>query len=427
MKNTNEVEMMEEENVFVVEVDMDKYTFEPDKSIVDTDKPDYRTPEYRRLLRENLNYFSAIQATRVRLANQLQLKLLGYTINGDSYVKQEYYNLSEPVSTISILQRQSMMDTLHATTRNEKIAYDTIHAYIIDNPYYALYLKYLTGVGVITSAVIISTYDSKKCPNPGKFIKYAGQAPIMGIGRLTISKSKFRKKLGQPCYELLNRNGSVHVVFTPAPDHPKYKMVRVDRENEGYVNQFNKKLKSKMSGVLFECMIKANSAYKIAYYDTFKERKSKDTNLIQGRSEKNQKRWCDASLGELHKGGKRVMGQKFIADMVAEFKKIDGEPIPAPYSIAKLGHSDTPDHLKANVEVHFRRHEEHVKILEKLKKEEIKANKEKEKELRKRMREEKKAEKLEADQIKAEARATCKLNKHKPKLSPVKLKEKEQG
>jgi hypothetical protein len=94
------------------------------------------------------------------------------------------------------------------------------------------------------------------------------------------------------------------------------------RRKKGEKANWNSFLKTKLLGVLGPCMIKANSPWR-KLYDNYKHRKQ-----AQG--------W-GVSDGHRHNAAVRYMCKMLLLELWKTWRELDGLPVTAPYSEAKLG------------------------------------------------------------------------------------------
>lgn len=186
--------------------------------------------------------------------------------------------------------------------------YELIQANIVKNtPEWNEFLKNVKGCGPKMAAVLITEIDPAKAEYPSKIWQFAGLNPGMIQGK--------------------KRKGD-EIIATAD-------MVRADKPTAGYVIPYNKYLKTKLMGVLADCMIKAKDPiYTKLYYD-YKSRLEHSENIIEGKDMK----WAEESKAHRDMAAKRYMIKMFLVDYWKAIRRIHNLPIrePALYSEEYLG------------------------------------------------------------------------------------------
>jgi len=171
-------------------------------------------------------------------------------------------------------------------------------------PIYTGFLSEVKGVGPIVAGWIVSEIDIEKATTVSKIWQYAGLNPgfVQGIKRK-------------------DTDGEVEFIRTETP-------VKGDRRTPGFVSPFNGRLRTVLCGILADGFIKANSPYRLLYYDPYKERLTHETRLINGED----MAWCDSKPARRHNAAKRYMIKMFLRDLYAVWRQLEGLPVRPPYS-----------------------------------------------------------------------------------------------
>ncbi len=170
-----------------------------------------------------------------------------------------------------------------------------------DFPIYNEFLEKIKGCGPTMSACIIAEFDIAKATYVSSLWKYAGLDVVTTNGE---SSGRSRRKEHLRRVQYVDKDGK------PA-------------ERDGI--SFNPFLKTKLTGVLGSCLIKAkNDPYAAMYYD-YKHRLE------------NHPSWKEKTKGHRHNAAVRYMVKQFLADLYAVWRRLEGLPVHAPYSEAKLG------------------------------------------------------------------------------------------
>jgi hypothetical protein len=126
---------------------------------------------------------------------------------------------------------------------------------------------------------------------------------------------------------------------------------RAQRRVKGQKANYNPWLKSKIVKVMAECMIKANSPWRV-HYDNYKHRKQHTIVDVcmacdgKGTIKNSTCKNCDGgakpapwgrSDAHRHQAALRYMVKMFLAELFVQWRTSLGLPVPAPYSEAVLG------------------------------------------------------------------------------------------
>ena len=181
--------------------------------------------------------------------------------------------------------------------RSEDSQFRRLDSVLEEFPIYNEFLKTVRGCGPAMSAVIISEIDISRAQYPSSLWKYAGLDVAGGAGRS-------RKKEHLREIDYINKAGE------PA------KRVGIT---------FNPLLKTKLTGVLGGCLLKAGSQPYRDIYDGYKHRLE------------NHPVWKDRTKGHRHNAAIRYMVKRFLVDLYNAWRAIEGLPVAPEYSVAKLG------------------------------------------------------------------------------------------
>lgn len=250
---------------------------------------DAKTKERKEILRYWVRQYEDVQNTRIRTCNRLNLKK-----NGEKTAKPlglaQYEAIGEHHDT-------QQMD-LETAWQWEKRLLDEISSVLEDFPIWSEFLKNVCGVGPVLAGWIIAEYDIEKATTVSKLWAYTGVAPGLVYGR------KFDKKNKQ---------------YIQTQD-----LIPRDRLTPGYLSPFNKKLRSKMCGVLAASFLRSGSPYR-QFYDNYKHR----LEAKEG--------WKDEKPGHRDKAAKRYMIKQFLRDLYVAWRTIEGLPVRKPYEEEYLG------------------------------------------------------------------------------------------
>ena len=169
------------------------------------------------------------------------------------------------------------------------------------------FLEGVKGCGPKMAAVLITEIDPVKAEYPSKIWQYAGLNPGMVQGK--------------------KRKGD-NVIATG-------ELVRGDKLTPGFVSPYNKYLKTKLIGVLADCMIKAKDPVYTKFYYDYKNRLEQSERIVQGKDNM----WSEESKGHRDMAAKRYMMKMFLVDYWKAIRKANNLPIrePALYSEEYLG------------------------------------------------------------------------------------------
>jgi|TARA_R110002124_G_scaffold283417_1_gene459389 hypothetical protein len=273
------------------------------------------------MLKAAVNGFYSIQKTRIRVGNNIVANFkikLGQEPSSpetdlDADAKLLLKNLRESYKKItdgvvSMTPRQFKKDGLISDfsefalvqqydrlVTNEDEALKQLKYSVRDFDIYNNFLEDVTGVGPTLAAVIISGFDIHKAEYASSLWAYAGLDVVKGAGRS-------RKK--------------EHLIETTYMDAE-------GKEQTKMGISFNPFLKTKLIGVLGSSFVKTNGKYR-EIYDNYKHRIS------------NMPAHAEKSKGHLNNMAIRYAVKRFLVDLYYNWRTMEGLPIAAEYSEAKL-------------------------------------------------------------------------------------------
>lgn len=253
--------------------------------------------ELRALVRTMYDY----QDMRIRTAGRLRLKA------DDTPQDETNMQPAEKSESNYGVVESVKLDTQSIEGRLKKEIEKEVKA----QPIWDAFFDGVKGCGPLMAAVCLSEFDIEKATTVSKMWQFAGLNPGMVRG-------KKRKEL---------KNGEFEIYATD-------EMVRGDRRTPGYVAPYNAWLRTKLVGVLADCMVKAQSSYALDYYYPYKARlEQEETTVVNG------KPWKDESKGHRNNAAKRYMIKMFLRDLYVAWRTIEGLPVRQPYQEEYLGHT----------------------------------------------------------------------------------------
>ena len=241
------------------------------------------------------------QDMRLRTAGRLRLKA------DDTPQNEE--NMAEPI--FSERDYATIEPVKEASQNIEKMLSKEIEKIVKEQPIWNAFLDGVKGCGPLMSAVILSEIDIEKATTVSKIWQYCGLNPGLVRGKKRIQKS------GQK-FEIVETDTMVHG----------------DRKTPGFVAPYNSWLRTKLCGVLADCMIKSQSSYALNYYYPYKNRLEQEENVVAG----GNKTWKEESKGHRDRAAKRYMIKMFLKDLYAAWREVEGLPVRKPYQEEYLGH-----------------------------------------------------------------------------------------
>ena len=275
----------------------------------------------RSMLKAAVNGFYSIQKTRIRVGNNIVSNFkvkIGQepsqpedALDADSKrllksLRESYKKITDGVATmtprrfkedglISDFSEFALVQQYDRLVTNEDEALKQLKYAVRDFDIYRNFLEDVKGVGPTMAAVIISGFDIHKAEYPSSLWAYAGLDVVKGAGR-----SRKKEHL-------------VEQTYTDAEGKEQKKM--------GI--SFNPFLKTKLIGVLGSSFVKTNGKYR-EIYDNYKHRIS------------NMPAHAEKSKGHINNMAIRYTVKLFLVDLYYNWRKLEGLPVAAEYSKAKL-------------------------------------------------------------------------------------------
>lgn len=218
------------------------------------------------------------------------------------------------IETIKILTKTdySMVKAYNLLLESEESYKKVLEANIKDHPVYVGFLANVKGCGPMMSANILAYLDPYKARHASSFRKYAG---------LDVIPTK--DKDGNP---VLDSDGNMVTHGRKMGDTEDYEYI--DKNGNKAIKKgltYNPKLKSKLIGVLASGMIKAKDpVYTKIYYD-YKLRLE------------NHPKHREKSAAHRNNMALRYMIQKFLSNLWAYWRELEGLEVTLPYEVDKLG------------------------------------------------------------------------------------------
>ena len=156
---------------------------------------------------------------------------------------------------------------------------------------YNEFLKGVRGCGLAMSAVIIGEFDITKATYASSLWKYAGLDVVVTSDGGNSGRSRRKEHLRRIQY--VDKDGK------PA-------------ERDGIT--FNPFLKTKLTGVLASCFLKAGNEPYAGIYRNYKHRLE------------NEERWKEKTKAHRHNAAMRYMIKAFLADLYAAWRQLEGLP-----------------------------------------------------------------------------------------------------
>lgn len=232
-------------------------------------------------------YLKAMRAEFTRITDGFVLT------NAGKYLKVDY-------SDYTIIADAAMLVFVESYERQLKQEEDMVKviAKVVEqHPMWDAFLKDVKGCGPLMSAVILTEFDIRKAPRISNFWSYAG-LDVAADGR---GRGRYKEHLTDQ--EYTDKAGKT-------------------QSKKGIT--FNPFLKTKLVGVLGGCLMKTKGTYK-EIYDNYKHRLE------------NHPKHTEKSKGHRHNMAIRYMVKMFVQDLWLKWREVEGLPITAPYSEAKLG------------------------------------------------------------------------------------------
>ena len=209
---------------------------------------------------------------------------------------------------IAVSAYPDLVDMYDSVKEQEKHFKAVLESKVKRTPEWNGFLEGVKGCGPMMAAVLITEVDIAKADTVSSLWQYAGMNPGEVYGRKVKGSGKDKE-----------------IILTED-------LVPADRPSSGYVIPYNKTLKTKMLGVLADCMIKANSQ---PYADMYRNYKNRLANSYK--EYKPGRMWKDESAAHRDRAAKRYMLKQMLSDFWVAARKMYGLPVREPYAEEYLG------------------------------------------------------------------------------------------
>lgn len=227
---------------------------------------------------------------------------------------QKGFTGDELISTHAEL---TLVDQYVRIEMQETSAFRQMEGLLSPIPIYRDYLAGVVGVGPAMAGVIVSTLDPHKAQYVSSFWKYAG----IDVGSDGAGRSRRAEHLVDREYTDSNGETAVRKGIT-----------------------YNPWLKTKLVGVLAGSFLRSGSPWR-KVYDDYRHRLETDparSRCTVGEWKKRRAAGEDVSKlwtpGRINNAAKRYMVKMFLADLWANWRRMEGLPVTPTYQEAKLGH-----------------------------------------------------------------------------------------
>jgi hypothetical protein len=242
------------------------------------------------------------RATRIEETDTSQRAITGQettkeqrAIPSQTPTMRERFTGDEVISTFTEYALVSHYIDLEAAETEQ---FKRLGVVLTELPVYTQFLSKVRGIGPAMAGVIISEIDIHKAKYPSSLWAYAG-LDVAGDGR---GRSRRKEHLIKRSY--VNAKGE---------------------ESERDSITYNPWLKTKLMGVLASSFLRSASPY-ADHYRSYRHR------LDTTRSKE------DWTKGRVHNASLRYMVKRFLVDLYAAWRTIEGLPVSPEYSEAKQGH-----------------------------------------------------------------------------------------
>lgn len=216
-----------------------------------------------------------------------------------SFPRKASFTGTEIISSYTELCLVAEYDDL---LRTEEQHFRRLGRVIEDHPLWDAFLKDVRGAGPAVSGAILSTIDISKARHPSSLWKYTG------LDVAHDGKGRSRRKEHLVEIDYIDKDGK------PA-------------KRNGL--PYNPWLKTKLMGVMADCIIKAGESKYERIYRDYKHRL--ESHAVYGVEK-------DPKPGHRNYMAKRYMVKMFLVDLYVAWRTLEGLPVSQPYHEAKLGH-----------------------------------------------------------------------------------------
>lgn len=176
------------------------------------------------------------------------------------------------------------------------------------------------GIGFTLAGVMLSEIDITRCHTISALWRYAGLAPQ--VARRCKACQDTVVKSGKVWKHEYKRQNKC-LVGDEMAESQTYESAKAEKPTKGEKLHYNKFLKTKLVGVMGDCLIKANSPWR-KFYDDYKHRL-----VSAGRG---------MSDGHRHRMAIRYMVKMVLQELWIQWRTLEGLEVRVPYQEEYLGH-----------------------------------------------------------------------------------------
>lgn len=273
-------------------------------------------------------------ATRTRVENRdaLRRKIkIAYDLQKLRMQTQGRLNSSHDGSEVQLCEADKAVLEARAKEleKLEKLSFKDVEDHLKTIPFYTQVLSdkgRYRGVGPAMAAVILSEVDIEVATTASKLWAYAGLAPVPCKRCKSCQGVVVEDNSGKLKHEARVWDGKSlkNCEWAGKLTHDSlYDSARSARPKKGEKLPYNSWFKSKMLGVLGDCLLRSNSPWR-EYYDNYKHRW---VSAGKGRSDQHR-----------HRAAIRYMIKMLLLDIWIEWRTFEGLEVRRPYQEEYLGH-----------------------------------------------------------------------------------------
>ncbi len=274
----------------------------------------------RKSIRAMVRTLYDYQDMRIRTAGRLRLRA------DDSAQNEE--NQEDPV--MAWKEIPALVDIKDESKGIELRLAKALEKEVKAQPIWEAFFEGVKGCGTLMAAVCIAEFDIERATTVSKMWQFAGLNP-----------GEVRAKRIEKVMKNTDTSKAIRVFENMKKEKCMIVesdiMVRGDRRTQGCVAPYNAWLRTKLVGVLADCMIKCKSPYALDFYYPYKARLEQEENCVAG----GDKKWSDESKGHRDRAAKRYMIKMFIKDLYVAWRTLEGLSVREPYQVEYLGHRHT--------------------------------------------------------------------------------------
>jgi hypothetical protein len=213
--------------------------------------------------------------------------------------------------------------------RAEKAALQDVADHLQTVPFFRDVLsdkKRYRGIGPTMAGVILSEIDIHRCQTESALWRYAGLSTVPARRCKVCQGAVKSGGRGSRGYRhvFAIKKGKGACKLDVIAEAQTFESSMAERPTKGEKLPYNKFLKTKLVGVLGDCLIKLNSPWR-EYYDNYKHRLA-------------SKKW-GTSDGHRHRSAIRYMIKMLLRDIWREWRRHEGLPTRVSYQEEYLGHT----------------------------------------------------------------------------------------